>query len=461
MLTYAAMMCGFAYSGVEKLCGLLSIRHFARKTYLRYATLITEKTVENVREVLKKSREAVFRYYSEELDRQPDESGVLDVDASFDGTWHKRGHCSLFGVGAVIEINTGLIIDYEVVGKMCSVCNYHESQHKKKQISDENFQTWKESHALTCQVNYVGTSGGMEPAEAVTCWNRSLQHNMRYTNFIGDGDSAAYKAVVSCNDGEGPYGREHPVVKSECINHVAKRLGYGLRNLRKETQLVETKGGKQRKKSVLGGQKKLTDKVITRLQFYFRRGITRKVNTSEEDMRNDIMSSFEHCSSTDDNPKHHLCPKSTDSWCFYQKALASGDEPASHSTMEISFTLDADQLQRVREVYERLTTDAMMKKCLRGFTQNPNESLHSRIWLYCPKHLATTKRKVDFAAAQAASEYNAGYMDANIYTSMGVPVTSIVQKYLEQKDAAMDMPLKKKMRNKRLQMDLDYTPGGH
>ncbi|KAK8394281.1 hypothetical protein O3P69_006464 [Scylla paramamosain] len=31
----------------------------------------------------------------------------------------------------------------------------------------------------SCQVNYAGTAGGMEAAEALACWNRSLSHNMR------------------------------------------------------------------------------------------------------------------------------------------------------------------------------------------------------------------------------------------------------------------------------------------
>ncbi|MPC50220.1 hypothetical protein E2C01_044044 [Portunus trituberculatus] len=100
----------------------------------------------------------------------------------------------------------------------------------------------------------------------------------------------------------------------------------------------------------------------------------------------------------------------------------------------------------------------MIKRYLRGFTQNPNEPSHSRIWLYYSKHLATTKSKLDFTAAQVAGEYNAGYMDANINTNVGVPLTSIVQKYLEQKNATMDMPLRKKMGNRIFQMDLDYTP---
>ncbi|MPC50222.1 hypothetical protein E2C01_044045 [Portunus trituberculatus] len=86
MLIYAAMMCSFANSDVEKICSLLSIKHFARMTYTHYYTFIKEQTLEHIKDVLKRSREALFHYYSEELDRQLDVSGDLDMDVSFDGT---------------------------------------------------------------------------------------------------------------------------------------------------------------------------------------------------------------------------------------------------------------------------------------------------------------------------------------------------------------------------------------
>lgn len=69
------------------------------------------------------------------------------------------------------------------------------------------------------------TSGGMEAAEALACWNRSLSPNMRYINFISDGDSSAHSCVTSCNNGEGPYREDHLVEQMDCINHVAKMLG--------------------------------------------------------------------------------------------------------------------------------------------------------------------------------------------------------------------------------------------
>lgn len=43
---------------------------------------------------------------------------------------------------------------------------------------------------------------------------------MKYGNYIGDGDSKTYEAILNLN----PHGDDFPVVKSECIGHVEKRM---------------------------------------------------------------------------------------------------------------------------------------------------------------------------------------------------------------------------------------------
>lgn len=93
---------------------------------------------------------------------------------------------------------------------------------------------------------------------------------LRYVVFVGDGDSAAHKAVCSMNNGNGPYGSDCPVVKEECLNHVSKRLGTRLRGLKKKlAEPVETKSGKITMRSKLAGIGKLTDKVIDSLAYYY------------------------------------------------------------------------------------------------------------------------------------------------------------------------------------------------
>lgn len=85
----------------------------------------------------------------------------------------------------------------------------------------------------------------MEPEIAVRIWTRSKNYKMRFTTFVGDGDSSAYNAVCKLNDGKGP------VTKEECINHVSKRMGARLRKLKKETyEVITTKTGNEMKRSI-------------------------------------------------------------------------------------------------------------------------------------------------------------------------------------------------------------------
>lgn len=51
------------------------------------------------------------------------------------------------------------------------------------------------------------------------------------------------------------------------------------------------------------------------------------------------MACFYHCSSTDDDPKHDMCPGGESSWCFFQGAKAKKEQPMPHSKMKINFTL--------------------------------------------------------------------------------------------------------------------------
>lgn len=101
---------------------------------------------------------------------------------------------------------------------------------------------------------------------------RFLALAYRYTTFIGDGDSSAFNAVCALNDGAEPY--TVPVVKEECLNHVSKRLGTRLRNLKRDMrQPVKTKTGKSILRSRLGGQKGLTDANIDRLAKHYGQNI--------------------------------------------------------------------------------------------------------------------------------------------------------------------------------------------
>ena len=66
--------------------------------------------------------------------------------------------------------------------------------------------------------------------QILKCFMRSVEQlNLRFLNFIGDGDSKAYDEVVKAN----PYGDCYPVNKGECLGHFQKRVGSRLRKLKR------------------------------------------------------------------------------------------------------------------------------------------------------------------------------------------------------------------------------------
>ena len=70
--------------------------------------------------------------------------------------WMRRGHKSKYGIACVIELHTGLVIDYYIMSKYSVTCS-----HQLKPESEE-YKQWCKGHKHECAVNYEGSSGGME-----------------------------------------------------------------------------------------------------------------------------------------------------------------------------------------------------------------------------------------------------------------------------------------------------------
>ena len=68
--------------------------------------------------------ELVMRKYRE-IDDRIGEDDIIDISVSFNGSWQKRGHTSLYGVGTVIDLETGLILDYQAYSQYRHVCSFY------------------------------------------------------------------------------------------------------------------------------------------------------------------------------------------------------------------------------------------------------------------------------------------------------------------------------------------------
>jgi hypothetical protein len=150
---------------------------------------------------------------------------------------------------------------------------------------------------------------------------------------------------------------------------------------------------------------------LSPLQVYYGNAI-RRGNTVEE-MRQSIMATLDHCTSTDLVPNHKHCPKGIKSWCFYQVAIADPkryDPPnklPSHAD-NIHTPLNPKVIQHLRPIYERLSQPDLLKRCLNHRTQNTNECLHSVIWSIVPKDLFLHYHRVIFGVSTAVMQFNKG-----------------------------------------------------
>lgn len=357
----------------------ISHRGLHTKTWQAYVkTKLTPAATRAAQKVTSESALAVRELYGE---LNVDHPGNIAV--SYDGSWMTRGHSSHIGVGAVIELFTGLVLDYVVLSNYCAGC---ESGPKE---SDPSYEAWKASHA--CQKNSTKKAGEMEVEAALILFGRSLErHNLRYTTVLSDGDSRAYLALQE----ERVYGYI-PVEKEDCVNHVQKRMGTNLRTLLA--------------KQSLSGKGKLTGDLINKLSSYY--GWALKTHKDVDAMQRAVMATYYHVTSNDEVANHTLCPEGPNAWCKQNAAKARGEPLPKHPR-----NLPPHVCLALRPVYERLSDKKLLERCQRGKTQNSNESLHSMIWALAPKERHASLFAVEAAVAEAVMKFNAG----NARTSEGI-----------------------------------------
>ncbi|GFW79929.1 uncharacterized protein TNCV_3899301 [Trichonephila clavipes] len=68
-----------------------------------------------------------------------------------------------------------------------------------------------------------------------------------------------------------------------------------------------------------------------------------------------------------------------DTWCKFKKAKLLGE------TYHHKNSLPVDVVEAMRPVFRDLANPEVLKKCLHGGTQNPNESVNNVIWSRVPK----------------------------------------------------------------------------
>ena len=124
------------------------------------------------------------------------------------------------------------------------------------------------------------------------------------------------------------------------------------------------------------------DPSIQTLSSYYGNAIRDSVGKTYPEMKNRVMAGFNHIFSTEDNPRHEQCPTGLRTWCYYQNAIAHGaaEENIKFQRSSLVIDLDEESQKRILGIYEALSTKELLERCVRGLSQNANESFHFKIW---------------------------------------------------------------------------------
>jgi hypothetical protein len=97
------------------------------------------------------------------------------------------------------------------------------------------------------------------------------------------------------------------------------------------------------------------------------------------------LAAFYHYLKTIDNneeEQHKYCPQTADTWCFYHqmKLQSSNNKSNTKKQKKNQDALDPIFREVLKPMIVKLTSKRLLRRCLRGITQNSNESLNSVVW---------------------------------------------------------------------------------
>ena len=200
----------------------------------------------------------------------------------------------------------------------------------------------------------------MEKDAAILKFQRSAElYHLKYTLYVGDGDSSSFKVVRETM--EKTHGDSYCIEKEDCIVHIQKRMGSNFRNYKKVNN-KELKDGLG-----FGGKSRLTDAFIRKLQNYYGAAIRNNIGNLAE-IENSIWAISYHSIRRENESlcqQHHLCPTGTSSWCVYQKHISD-----KTNNYDQSRCLPPIIREELKPLFTRLGNTDLLKRCVRGLTQN-------------------------------------------------------------------------------------------
>ena len=220
---WGEMVTGGGHSNLEEIMSILGIPVLTKPCFINiergigefWKCCLTDSMIEAGKEE-KRLAEMRGNYHE----------GVPAITVVVDGGWSKRSHKHSYnaksGVAIIAGKQTGKLLHIGVRNKFCAACSRNTPQ---------------ENHA--CFRNWSKSSSEMESDIILQGFMEAEKvHGIRYTRFIGDGDSSVHVTLLQ---GVPEWG--HAIKKLECANHACKCYRNALEKLVQENSSYKGKGG--------------------------------------------------------------------------------------------------------------------------------------------------------------------------------------------------------------------------
>ena len=121
-------------------------------------------------------------------------------------------------------------------------------------------------------------------------------------------------------------------------------------------------------------------------------------------MKKSVIAILHHSSAIEDeNDRHKYCPRTNTSWCkWWIDKLNQSNQYKKNLNLPLAIK------EKLKPIFQSLSSDDLLTKCLHGQTQNENECLNSMIWKKCPKDVFVSRRVLELGASSAVIEFNDG-----------------------------------------------------
>ena len=264
---WGQMVTGGGHSHLEEMMSVMGVPVMTKASFVN-----TERDVGDYwkTELAKSMAEAGAEEKRLAEERGDYHEGVPAITVIIDGGWSKRSHKHSYnansGVAIIIGKQTGKLLYIGIRNRYCAAC--------ARNIPRDKHVCFKNWEASSSQMETDIIVEGFLEAEKV--------HGVRYTRFIGDGDSSVYPTLLQSIPVWG-----HAIKKIECANHACKCYRGALERIAQENPSYKGKGG-------------LTQKMRRKLVSAARSAIRMRSTESDRgnalnSLRKDLMNGPRHC----------------------------------------------------------------------------------------------------------------------------------------------------------------------